>query len=65
MLRYPYANAHISAQDRTRLLVMRIVVIGTDLPGRTFCEPDSTPLGNVHVGVQIRTEPEQLARSPV
>jgi hypothetical protein len=62
MLRYPYANAHISAQDRTRLLVMRIVVIGTDLPGRTFCEPDSTPLGNVHVGVQIRTEPEQLVR---
>ncbi len=49
-------------ETSTRLLAMRIVVIGTDLPGRTFCEPDGTPLGNVHVGLQIRTEPEQLVR---
>ena len=41
---------------------MRIVVIGTDLPGRTFCDPDGTPLDNVHVGVQVGTEPERLVR---
>jgi hypothetical protein len=41
---------------------MRLVVIGTDLPGRTFCGPDGTPLDDVHVGVQIRTEPEHLVR---
>lgn len=41
---------------------MRLVVIGTDLPGRTFCAPDGTPLDNVHVGVQIRTEPNHLVR---
>ena len=39
-----------------------LVVIGTDPPGRTFCEPDGTHLGNVYVGVQIRSEPEHLVR---
>ncbi len=42
---------------------MRVVVIGTDLPGRTFCEPGGTPLDNVHVGVQLGTEPEHLVRA--
>jgi Family of unknown function (DUF5990) len=41
---------------------MKLVLIGTDLPGRTFCDPDGTPLGNVHVGVQLRSEPEHLIR---
>jgi hypothetical protein len=41
---------------------MRLVLVGTDLPGLTFCNPDGTPLDNVHVGVQIRTKPEHLVR---
>jgi Family of unknown function (DUF5990) len=41
---------------------MKIIVVGIDLPGRTFCDPDGTPLDNVHVGVQIRTEPAHLVR---
>jgi hypothetical protein len=41
---------------------MRLSLIGTDLPGRTFCNPDGAPLDNVHVGVQIRTEPAHLVR---
>jgi hypothetical protein len=41
---------------------MRLVVIGTDLPGRTLCDPDGAPLDDVHVGVQIRTEPKHLVR---
>ncbi len=41
---------------------MRLSLIGTDLPGRTFCDPDGTPLDNVHVGVQIRTGAEYLVR---
>lgn len=40
---------------------MRIVVVGTDLPGRTFCEADGGgPLSDVHVGVQVRNAPEGL-----
>ncbi len=41
---------------------MKLIVFGTDLPGRTFCDPDGTQLGNVHVGLQIRTEAEHLVR---
>ena len=41
---------------------MRVVIIGTNLPGATFCEPDGTPLQNVHVGVQLGPDPEQLVR---
>lgn len=41
---------------------MRLVVIGTDLPGPMFCDPDGRPLGNVHVGVQLGPEPEHLVR---
>ena len=44
---------------------MRIAVIGTDPPGRTFSDPDGTPLGNVHVGIQVGTEPEHLVRGDV
>jgi hypothetical protein len=38
-------------------------VIGRDLPGRSFCGPDGETLGNVHVGVQVGSEPEQLVRA--
>jgi hypothetical protein len=41
---------------------MKLIVVGADLPGRTFCDPEGTPLDNVHVGVQIRSEPEHLVR---
>ena len=41
---------------------MRLALVGTDLPGRTFRNPDGTPLDNVHVGVQIRANPEHLVR---
>jgi len=41
---------------------MQLVVVGTDLPGATFCDPRGAPLANVHVGVQIRTEPAHLVR---
>jgi Family of unknown function (DUF5990) len=39
---------------------MRVVIDGFDLPGRTFCDPDGTPLEDVHVGVQVRQEPHDL-----
>ena len=39
---------------------MKLVIQGIDLPGRTFCDPDGIPLENVHVGVQLRTEAEDL-----
>ena len=41
---------------------MKLVLTGTDLPGPTFCAPDGAPLDNVHVGVQIGTEPRHLVR---
>ncbi len=31
---------------------MKLVLVGTDLPGRAFCDPHGAPLDNVHVGVQ-------------
>lgn len=39
---------------------MRIVIVGSDLPGRSFCRDDGSPLDNVHVGPQIRSEPAEL-----
>ena len=39
---------------------MRVVIEGFELPGRTFCSPDGSPLTNVHVGVQIRADPSEL-----
>jgi Family of unknown function (DUF5990) len=47
-------------RHRARLATMKLIVFGTDLPGRTFCAPDGTPLDNVHVGLQISAEPENL-----
>jgi hypothetical protein len=39
---------------------MRVVIEGFDLPGRRFCDPDGSPLTNVHVGVQIGADPSGL-----
>lgn len=39
---------------------MRVFIEGHDLPGRTFCHPDGSPLENVHVGVQVRQDPCDL-----
>ncbi len=39
---------------------MRLTIIGTNTPGRTFCLPDGTLMDNVHVGVQRRREPTDL-----
>ena len=39
---------------------MQVVIDGFELPGRTFCDPDGSPLTNVYVGVQIRAEPSDL-----
>ncbi len=39
---------------------MRLTIIGTNTPGRTFCRPDGTLMDNVHVGVQRRREPTDL-----
>ena len=39
---------------------MRVVIDGFELPGRTFCAADGSPLTNVHVGVQIRSDPSDL-----
>jgi hypothetical protein len=39
---------------------MQIEIEGFDLPGRAFCDSDGGSLTNVHVGVQIKTDPCQL-----
>lgn len=39
---------------------MRVSIEGYDLPGRTFCDTSGEPYDDVHVGVQIRKDPEQL-----
>jgi hypothetical protein len=39
---------------------MQVVIDGFELPGRTFCGPDGSPLTNVYVGVQIKSEPSDL-----
>ena len=38
---------------------MQIVIVGRDLPGRSFIS-DGKPLDQVHVGVQVRADAEQL-----
>lgn len=39
---------------------MHIVIVGRDLPGRTFCDQDGIPYDDVRVGLQVRREPEGL-----
>lgn len=45
------------------MFAMRLSIVGTNLPGRTFCRVDGTPLTNVHVGVQRRRDPVSLVRA--
>ena len=42
------------------MVAVHVVIEGQDLPGRTFCDPDGSPLNDVHVGIQVRTGPEGL-----
>ena len=39
---------------------MQLTITGVHLPGRKFCRPDATVMDNVHVGVQMRSEPAHL-----
>jgi hypothetical protein len=39
---------------------MRVSIIGSNLPGRTFCRPDGSLLNNVHVGIQRQRDPVSL-----
>ena len=39
---------------------MQIVIIGRDLPGRSFCDPNGILLADVHVGVQVRRDADAL-----
>ncbi len=39
---------------------MHLRIIGENLPGRTWCRDDGSPLEGVHVGVQVRRAPAQL-----
>jgi Family of unknown function (DUF5990) len=40
--------------------MLPITIVGRDLPGRRYCEPDGTPLPNVHVAVQVGAAPVGL-----
>ncbi|MGI8791831.1 MAG: DUF5990 family protein [Acidimicrobiales bacterium] len=39
---------------------MKVVIIGHELPGRTFCDLSGRELTNVHVGVQLGKDPAHL-----
>ena len=39
---------------------MHIVIVGRDLPGRTFCDADGNPYHDVRVGLQVRRDPHEL-----
>ncbi len=42
---------------------MRVSIVGSNLPGRTFCRPDGSTMDDVHVGVQLRRDPSELTRA--
>ena len=42
---------------------MRVSIVGSNLPGRTFWRPDGSTINNVHVGVQLRRDPFELTRA--
>jgi Family of unknown function (DUF5990) len=41
---------------------MRVRIVGTNPPGRSFCRPDGTWMHDVHVGLQLGRDPAQLQR---
>ena len=43
--------------------LMQLTITGVNLPGRTFCRPDGSAMDNVHVGLQVRTEPAYMIRA--
>jgi hypothetical protein len=44
---------------------MRLILIGTDLPGRTFCDTAGRPLDNVHGGPRCAgVEPPAITWNP-
>lgn len=45
------------------MFTMHVSIVGTNLPGRTFCRADGTPMDNVHVGIQRRRDPVSLVRA--
>jgi hypothetical protein len=44
-------------------VTITVTIKGVNLPGRTFCRPDGSPMDNVHVGIQLRRDPAQLVRA--
>jgi hypothetical protein len=44
-------------------IAVRVTITGVNLPGRTFCRPDGSPMDNVHVGIQLRRDPALLVRA--
>ena len=47
---------HVVVVACGRLRRIRVVIIGFDLPGRTFCRPDGSALDDVRVGLQLRRD---------
>jgi hypothetical protein len=45
------------------MIDMRVVIVGTNLPGQMFCRPDGSAMNNVHVGIQRRRDPVGLVRA--
>jgi hypothetical protein len=39
---------------------MQVSISGHNLPGRSFCSADGSPMTNVHVGIQERRDPVEL-----
>ncbi|MGI8794446.1 MAG: hypothetical protein ACR2H3_14950 [Acidimicrobiales bacterium] len=44
---------------------VEIAITGFNPPGRAFCRPDGSEMAIVHVGVQMRRDPSQLAPADV
>lgn len=42
---------------------MQLTINGVNFPGSTFCRPDGSMMDNVHVGVQVRSEPAFMVRA--
>lgn len=56
-----YLDRHGSRSGHHRCV--RIAITGVNVPGRVFCRADGSVMENVHVGVQIRSDPTQLIRA--
>ncbi len=42
---------------------MRLLIFGSNVPGCVFCRPDGSLMTNVHVGIQVGSEPVQLVKA--